>query len=222
MTKISEEKITCPECGKESPFLIYESINTDLNPELKEKLYTEDSPLIFNCPYCGNRTFVSYDFLYHDMDKRYMIWCVPSGKKPQSPIEEFASAMGKDLANKVIQLSRGYRYRYVRDVDELLEKILELDSPYPDYAWEIVKTLSCLKLNEDLQDRGAHVEQFRFRDIDEEKISSTFLLDDELVSVEIPTDMIQSVTDNFHFPESDECIRVNDEWVANFLQTYRE
>ena len=65
MTKISMQTVNCPACGKEASFRVYESINAGLDPELKKKLYTEESPLIFTCPHCGKKSFVSYDFLYH-------------------------------------------------------------------------------------------------------------------------------------------------------------
>ena len=40
MSKISEETIKCPKCGKESKFVMWSSINTVLNPEIKKKVLT--------------------------------------------------------------------------------------------------------------------------------------------------------------------------------------
>lgn len=51
MTKISMETVTCPKCGKEGSYKLYDSINVGVNPELKGMLYTDESPLIFTCPH---------------------------------------------------------------------------------------------------------------------------------------------------------------------------
>ena len=40
MSKISEETIKCPKCGKESKFVMWSSINTVLDPEMKKKVLT--------------------------------------------------------------------------------------------------------------------------------------------------------------------------------------
>ena len=41
--------ITCPKCGKESDFMILDSINTTLDPEMKDKVRTGEA-FIFQCP----------------------------------------------------------------------------------------------------------------------------------------------------------------------------
>lgn len=218
MTKISMETVTCPKCGKEGSYKLYDSINVGVNPELKGMLYTDESPLIFTCPHCGEKFAVRYDFLYHDMDKKYMIWCVPSGRVPKSPAEELKDGLDKGLAQDILQFHEGYRYRYVRDSDELLEKIMELDSAYPDYAWEILKVLSRMQIDEQLTDKGLQVEGFRFRDMNDEKIVCTFLLDHSAASVDIAMDTLKSIAKGFQFNEGDGFVRVNDEWAAKFLQ----
>ena len=72
MSKISKVKFNCPECGKEVEFDYYESINVTLNPELKEKVI---NGLIYSveCPSCGHREAFPHPFLYHDMEKKFMI-----------------------------------------------------------------------------------------------------------------------------------------------------
>ena len=38
MSKHHVEKITCPHCHKESDFILWDSINTSLDPEMKAKV----------------------------------------------------------------------------------------------------------------------------------------------------------------------------------------
>ena len=218
MTKISMQTVNCPACGKEASFRVYESINAGLDPELKKKLYTEESPLIFTCPHCGKKSFVSYDFLYHDMDRRYMIWFVPSGKIPKSPVDEATDSADDKLAEMMMKFTEGYRYRYVRDVDELLEKIMELDSDYPDFAWEILKVLLCTSLNEELSHKDLKVEHFRFQDMDEEKITCVFFVSGEATGIEVGIEMLKGIADGFEYVEGDDYVRVDDEWASKFLR----
>ena len=42
MSKSRIEKIKCPNCGKENDFVVWESVNTKLNPELKKDFLTRD------------------------------------------------------------------------------------------------------------------------------------------------------------------------------------
>lgn len=63
----------CPKCGKEFEITVYESINTSLNPELREKVL-DGSIFNFKCPHCGEVHNLPYPFLYHDMKNQTMIY----------------------------------------------------------------------------------------------------------------------------------------------------
>lgn len=54
MTKYHDVDITCPYCGRTGPFRIYDSINTVLDPELKEALF-DFSLFTFTCPVCQKK-----------------------------------------------------------------------------------------------------------------------------------------------------------------------
>ena len=69
MSQRREVSLTCPQCGKEHPFIIWNSINTILNPEMKEAV-KDRSAFRFVCPDCGAKTYVDYDLLYHQMEDR--------------------------------------------------------------------------------------------------------------------------------------------------------
>lgn len=72
MSKVRTIKLTCPDCGEEFDFDLYESVNVTLNPELKEKVL-DGSIFAPVCPKCGHFEVLIHPFLYHDMDKKYMI-----------------------------------------------------------------------------------------------------------------------------------------------------
>ncbi len=78
MSKMITQKITCPTCNNEQECSLYSSMNVTLNPLLKEKVSKNDYNNLL-CEQCGEITHIEMDMLYHDMDKKFIVWCVPSG-----------------------------------------------------------------------------------------------------------------------------------------------
>ena len=70
------QKIRCPGCGKEHDFAIWNSINTALEPELKEKVMN-GSLFRTVCPHCGQAIDVVYPCLYHQVEEKRMIYYAP-------------------------------------------------------------------------------------------------------------------------------------------------
>ena len=75
MSSQRSEKITCPGCGKEHDFEMWNSLNTMLDPDMKEKLLSKEM-FQFICPNCGYTANVDYGFLYHQMEDRIMIYYI--------------------------------------------------------------------------------------------------------------------------------------------------
>ena len=74
MTVKHSQSITCLSCKKASDFDFYGSINTMLDPTLKQRVKNFDI-FKFICPHCGSEQFVAYSFLYHQMEDKLMIYC---------------------------------------------------------------------------------------------------------------------------------------------------
>ena len=62
-----EISITCPECQKEHPFIMWESINTAIDPKMRSAV-KDRSAFLFTCPTCGTKNYIDYGFLYHQME----------------------------------------------------------------------------------------------------------------------------------------------------------
>ena len=56
MSQLCKDSITCPKCHKEGEFEYWSSINVDLDPELKEKIFNEEI-FVWTCPECGAKVF---------------------------------------------------------------------------------------------------------------------------------------------------------------------
>lgn len=66
------EKITCPQCGKEAVVRIWSSVNVTLDPEMKEHVL-DGSLFDWTCPVCGYQARLGYSLLYHDMEHHFML-----------------------------------------------------------------------------------------------------------------------------------------------------
>ena len=75
MSRHHMEKVTCPSCHHEGDFELWDSINTTLDPEMKEKVLNQ-SIFLYTCPSCGKTFRLDYSTLYHQMEDLIMIYLV--------------------------------------------------------------------------------------------------------------------------------------------------
>ena len=75
MSKHHIEKVTCPSCHHEGDFEVWDSINTVLDPEMKEKVLNQ-SIFLYTCSNCGEIFRLNYPTLYHQMEDLIMIYLV--------------------------------------------------------------------------------------------------------------------------------------------------
>ena len=72
MSKIERRTIRCRKCGREFDTEIYSSVNTELSPELVEKVH-DGSIFDAECPHCKERISLHYPCLYHDQKNEFMV-----------------------------------------------------------------------------------------------------------------------------------------------------
>ena len=128
MSEPEEASVTCGACGHSQPFTVWSSLNVTLDKELKQELL--DRRLTSStCGQCGNTTEVVYPLLYHDMGQKLMIWLWP---EPGDP--DYGDT-------RQFRIMKGYRFRIVRTIIELVEKILVFDQNCDDREVELFKFL---------------------------------------------------------------------------------
>ena len=71
MSRHHIEKVTCPSCHHEGDFELWDSINTALDPEMKEKVLNQ-SIFLYTCPSCGETFRLNYSTLYHQIGNRHI------------------------------------------------------------------------------------------------------------------------------------------------------
>ena len=77
MSKISVKTFTCPSCGCNGEFKMYDSVNVSLDPKLRDKVLSGE---IFDwtCPKCGEVVSLRHNLLYHDMKREFQIYYSPT------------------------------------------------------------------------------------------------------------------------------------------------
>lgn len=181
MSRNTIRRVTCPKCGAEKEVAIWESVNTSVDPSLKQ-MVLERRLTEFVCPSCGYTTPVIYGFLYHQPEDKVMISFVTSDDQVQGVINSFTTPP--------FNMFPGYKKRVVRSYEELTEKIRIFDSGLDDRVIEIEKLLLFPKIKAALPDAvGVY-----FSKKNDNSISFDVLSSDGLVrSVSTSGDMYGSI-----------------------------
>lgn len=145
MSKSLQIEVTCPKCNTKHPFMMWESINTMLDPEMKQAV-RDKSAFLFECPECGTKTNTDYPTLYHQMEDRIMIHYVQTDEDEDS-IKNMLKGDGENSMFKDM-LDADYLIRIVRSQNEFLEKLHILDAGLDDRVIEVIKTIVWASFNE--------------------------------------------------------------------------
>lgn len=131
MNECSKQQIKCPRCHYDSPMTVWNYINADLDPGLKEKLLNGDL-YHWKCEVCGLEFDVQFSSLYLDMMHKFMLFFSPT-------------VMDMNKYNDIelpipsgIEFKR-YTFRSVFGINELREKISIFESELNDVAIERMK-----------------------------------------------------------------------------------
>ena len=132
MSKIKTIDIPCPHCKEKNPFTIYQSVNVDISPELKEKTLKGE---IFNyhCEHCNKDSTIPYPMLYNDMTNKFMVYFADINQ-----IEEF-EFMNQDENELIQKVMSNITRRGVTTWQDFIEKVTILENGYDDRIVEIVK-----------------------------------------------------------------------------------
>ncbi len=129
MSTQMEKDVGCPKCGTAVRTRMWPGICAQDSPELRARVLDETF-FDWECPRCGYTAQLVYPCLYHDRERKFMVYLAPSGSgKEFQPV---------DVSEKFPQLS-GVKKRVVSSPAELKEKVLIFESGFDDRAVELVK-----------------------------------------------------------------------------------
>lgn len=153
MSKVHEETIICPNCKTKGKFDLWESMNVDLDPKLRKKVFSDEA-FIYTCPKCGHHTGVPYGTLYHDMKHHFMLF--------------FDFFKPDDFTYEPVEIpdmpaTANYTYRHVTGLWRLKEKILILEKGFNDVAIERMKYMIKHVLHPEMAEKDV---ELYFGDVD--------------------------------------------------------
>ena len=135
-----KQTVSCPKCGKDIEFTMWQSINNEMSFAMKDiisgKLFEVE------CKNCGLRTHVNYPILVNDMEHDVMIWYTyPDG------IEETEKAL--------VSMKKMYNghLRIVTDQADLREKVAIFNAGLDDRIIEILKAIVMAQVQDQLADK---------------------------------------------------------------------
>lgn len=148
MSMTSTHKVTCPNCKHEQDFVIWNTLNTTIDPEAQQGLI-DGSLFRFKCDECDQETNVYYDILYHDMKNHTMVYCVIPEMVEQA--REYMILAQKQLEKPGAPMPKT-RNRIVTNVNRLREKAIIFNEKLDDRIVEIVKLLCWMEAAKTIKD----------------------------------------------------------------------
>ncbi|WP_415943472.1 CpXC domain-containing protein [Megasphaera elsdenii] len=148
MSMHHEVGITCPKCQKAGIFTVWDSINTKLDPDMKDRVKSQEA-FCYHCPHCGTDVHVDYGFLYHDMDHHFMVFYAPTDKDQENADRDMADGQAQF---KAMVDTAGYVMRLVRTKADLLEKIAIFEAGLDDRLMELTKAAALAQVGEKEKD----------------------------------------------------------------------
>ena len=170
MYKKTQRVFKCPHCGKELTLTFYESVNVKDDDDLKRQVLAGDI-FRFECDKCHYRFMACYDSLYHDPQKKFMVYLKSS---PIPTNEQFK-----------LLLDKGYVLRWVKDIGSFIEKIEILDEGLDDRAVEFAKYDSFIDY---IQNKGKpeDVTGVYYQGYDDDILKIKIGLDDKAITTMTP------------------------------------
>lgn len=207
MTKQKTENFTCPHCKNQRQRTILQSINVDVNPEMRKKI-DDLSCFEWRCPICGKISLVVDPCLYHDISGQFMVWlCLEDNPPPASGFDPLAD----------------YTLRWVESPNAFREKIKLLEAGLDDRAVEIMKLILAIQLQ-----KSFDIVELLFHAFDERTTRFTFaaVLSDgaeQYVSMEGQTYLriLQDVQERLFTPARD-FMKIDMEWAQQALEMLRD
>jgi hypothetical protein len=133
MSQRQSTTVNCPHCGHSQDFSTWPSLNVSLDPDEKPRLLSGELHR-FTCGKCASQTQVSYPLLYHDMERKLMIYDLEEGDTP----EELPDGI---LGGLLGVMRETYTFRQVHSRNELVEKIRIADAGLDDRVVEVFKII---------------------------------------------------------------------------------
>lgn len=208
MSESRDIQYKCPYCGKEFTITVYDSVNSEQDPDLRERCLSGD---IFrhSCPHCHKDFMIQNPLLYMDPKHKFVIW-----------VNESDNITG--LSNLVEPLRKaGYTLRRCPTVSKFIEKITVLEDEVNDVMVELAKYDSFIEFIDNRKGNPQDVTAVSYEYTKDDIMKITIHADDKSMSFLIPVsaleEEIRAEKDLYRIEDKDfPC--VDDAWILSLFQ----
>lgn len=134
-------EINCRQCGYHTHIKSHTLVKPELEPNLRERIL-HHTMFTYKCPCCHYQTTFVHNFLYHDADRRFLVYMSRDGDAP--------SSLRKQFPDQTL--------RQVSDPQDLAEVIKIREDGLDDRIMARIKTL--------LYKKDGDVDTIRYHDFD--------------------------------------------------------
>lgn len=214
--KITKE-VACPHCHASVNTELWSSINVTQDPSARARLM-EESLFTWRCPDCGYEAKILYPCLYHDMDRKFMVYLIPDLQQ---------DSLSDPVVEKQFPELNGIKKRLVSDLNAMKEKILLFEAGLDDKAVELMK-LALAEVVSKRRGRAVACGYFCTYDGEQNHIGFSFFLEGESEPCYQGTrlqvyDKSMEIVGRFAPAERDGAgfIRVDKAWASDVFNQYQ-
>ncbi|MBR3364123.1 MAG: CpXC domain-containing protein [Solobacterium sp.] len=208
MSRTKELKYTCPYCGREFDITVYESVNSEQDPDLRDACLSGDL-FRHSCPHCHTDFMVQYPLVYSDPKNKFVIW-LSANTGEESIMKAAAGPL----------LKQGYKLRRCATIREFTEKIQIFEDGVSDIAVELAKYDSFIEFIDNRRGNPADVTSVEYQRVNDGVMKINVRTDDKGLSFLIPMDLleeeIRAESDRFAVNE-EEFPLINSDWIISLF-----
>lgn len=207
MSESREVTYKCPYCGEEFTIEVWDSVNAQEDPDLRERCISGDL-FRFTCPHCHKEFMVQFPLVYIDRDHKFVLWL------SQNEAPESLRTVTKPLADK------GYRLRRTPTLEEFCEKIQIFEDGADDRMVELAKYDSFIEVIDNRKAKPEEVTSVEYQKTQDEVMKINIRMGDKGMSFLIPLGGMQEEMDQnrqlYHVDNSTFPV-VNSDWIISLF-----
>lgn len=191
MTSFHQEERQCPYCLSEERVTIWDRMDAQLDPDLKDRLLRKKLQIL-DCSNCGRQFALAEPLLYIDREAKLVIYVTPhlqeqeEEKNWSTSLSDFVSELAPHLPQGSLE---GWTLRFCATYNDLIEKVHLFQNGFDDRYLEVVKLAMASRM---LTDEQRDVESIHFLTGDEQRM--IFIVQDKQPS-EVETESAEQPVD---------------------------
>lgn len=131
-------QLTCPVCQHSQAFRYHNRLNAQRDDQQLKQQLLNGELFRFECEQCGAKRQLDTQFLYHDPEKKFMVFLLPEYRHDNDEINRILDDI---LMTQPFSLN-DYNLRIALHGTDLVEKIHIFDAGYDDREIELLKLLT--------------------------------------------------------------------------------